>query len=111
LETIVAQRLWNRAAELGQRLAEGLRRSADAAPVAVRQIGALIGAEFSSTEAAQTFVRQALARGVILNWTLNAERVVRLAPPLTMGEEEIDFALKTMAAALEASRAMGKVKG
>lgn len=110
LDVIVAERLWERANKLGQRLSEGLQRLGDAEPVAVRQIGALIGAEFSSAEAAQGFVRQALARGMIINWTLNAERVVRLAPPLTMDDEEINLALKTMAAALEACRVMGKVR-
>lgn len=110
LDVIVAQRLWERANDLGERIAEGLRR-AEMQGIAVRQIGALIGAEFASGEAAQSFVRHSLERGVIVNWTLNAERVVRLAPPLTIGGEDVDFALKMMASALEASRPMGKVKG
>ena len=74
----------------------------------MRAIGALIGIEFGSAGTAQTFVRESLARGVIVNWTLNAERVVRLAPPLNMGEAEVNFGLQMMAEALEASRAIGK---
>jgi 4-aminobutyrate aminotransferase-like enzyme len=53
-------------------------------------------------------VRESLARGVIINWTLNAERVVRLAPPLNMGAADVNFGLQMMAEALEASRAIGK---
>jgi acetylornithine/N-succinyldiaminopimelate aminotransferase len=111
LNVVVAERLWEKASALGERLGEGLRRLAGAEIAAVRAIGALIGVEFSSAAAAQAFVRQALARGVIINWTLNAERVVRLAPPLGMGDAEVDFALEAMAGALEASRAIGKARG
>lgn len=108
LDVIVAGRLWERANELGERLREGLLQLAHPAISTVRQIGALVGVEFSSATAAQSFVDHALAHGVIVNWTLNAERVVRMAPPLTMGEEEVNFAIKMMAAALEACRAMGE---
>jgi len=108
LEVIVNERLWERASVLGEELAQGLRRLAGAEVAAVRAIGALIGIEFGSSESAQTFVRESLARGVVVNWTLNAERVVRLAPPLNMGAAEADFGLQTMAAALEANRTIGK---
>jgi 4-aminobutyrate aminotransferase-like enzyme len=50
-------------------------------------------------------------RGVIINWTLNSDRVVRLAPPLNMGAGEVEFGLQMMAEALEASRAIGKPIG
>jgi putrescine aminotransferase len=74
----------------------------------VRAIGALIGLEFESSGKAQTFVRESLARGVVINWTLNSERVVRLAPPLNMRAAEVDFGLQMMAEALDASRAIGE---
>jgi 4-aminobutyrate aminotransferase-like enzyme len=54
---------------------------------------------------AHRFVAHTLANGVVINWTLNAERVVRLAPPLTVAPEEIDFALEAMRRALDAVRA------
>lgn len=108
LEVIVGERLWERANTLGEELANGVRRFAGAEVAAVRVIGALIGIEFRSAGTAQAFVREALVRGVIINWTLNAERVVRLAPPLNMGGAEVDFGLQIMAEALEASRAIGK---
>ncbi len=106
LDTIVSGRLWERAEALGQKLAEGLREVGRADIMAVRAIGGLVGIEFASPRVAAAFAREALARGVIVNWTLNAERVVRLAPPLTMEAEEADFALHAMKKALEACRAM-----
>jgi acetylornithine/N-succinyldiaminopimelate aminotransferase len=108
LEVIVNERLWERANTLGEEMAQGLRRIASAEIPAVRFIGALIGIEFVNPGTARTFVRESLARGVIINWTLNAERVVRLAPPLNMGAPDVNFGLQMMAEALEASRAIGK---
>jgi acetylornithine/N-succinyldiaminopimelate aminotransferase len=111
LEVIVSERLWERANALGEELARGMRRIAGAQVAAVRAIGALIGIEFGNAGTAQAFVRESLARGVIINWTLNSDRVVRLAPPLNMGGAEVEFGLQMMAEALEASRAIGKPIG
>jgi acetylornithine/succinyldiaminopimelate/putrescine aminotransferase len=107
LEVIVDERMWEQANALGEKLVQGLRGFVGAEVAAVRVIGALIGLEFKSSETAQTFVSESLARGVIINWTLNAERVVRLAPPLNMGPAEMDFGLQMMAQALDASRVIG----
>jgi 4-aminobutyrate aminotransferase-like enzyme len=70
---------------------------------AVRGLGLLVGIEFRDGESARRFVTATIARGVIINWTLNAEKVVRLAPPLTIATDEIDFALDAMQAALNAT--------
>jgi len=65
------------------------------------QIGAI---EFAEASMTRQFVTETLSRGVVVNWTLNADRVVRLAPPLTIAEDEIDFAVTTMEEALTAAR-------
>ena len=72
--------------------------------MAVRGLGLLVGIEFAESAPAHRFVAETIARGVIVNWTLNADRVVRLAPPLTIGAAEIEFGLEAMHAALEAVR-------
>jgi len=41
---------------------------------------------------------------VVLNWTLNADNVVRLAPVLTIAPDEVDFALSAMGKALDEIR-------
>jgi acetylornithine/succinyldiaminopimelate/putrescine aminotransferase len=96
LRTIVEGRLWERADRLGalmrRRLAEVLRPE----PVDIRGAGLLIGIEFPAASFTRQFVAETIARGVIVNWTLNADHVVRLAPPLTISEEEIDFAVTAM---------------
>jgi acetylornithine/N-succinyldiaminopimelate aminotransferase len=100
LEVIVEQRLWERARAIGDYLASGLRRLAGEEIREVRGIGLLIGIEFAEATLARRFVAEAIARGVVVNWTLNADRVVRLAPPLTITADEAEFALQAFEAAL-----------
>jgi acetylornithine/N-succinyldiaminopimelate aminotransferase len=67
---------------------------------AVRGLGLLLGLEFDDAAACARFAKNALARGVILNWTLHRDTVVRLAPPLVLSEAEAEQALAVIAAAL-----------
>jgi len=100
LEAIVNERLPERATEAGAIMLKRLGGLAGREIVAVRGIGLLLGLEFASASSAHRFVAETIARGVVINWTLNAERVVRLAPPLTIAESEMDFALDAMMQAL-----------
>ncbi len=103
LEVLASERLWERAARLGALFCEGFRDLAGAEVVRIRNLGLLIGLEFPTADLARAFVAESIARGVVVNWTLNAERVVRLAPPLTLQPNELDFALKAMDNALAAA--------
>jgi len=103
LTLIVEERLYDRARTIGDYLMRRLRESHLEGIREVRGLGLLIGVEFASPEKARTFVHGCIARGVIVNWTLNADRVVRLAPPLTLSQDEADFALSVMATAATAS--------
>ena len=67
----------------------------------MRGIGLLIGIEFHDAQIAHRFVAATIANGVVINWTLNADKVVRLAPPLNIQTGEVDFALDAMRRALE----------
>lgn len=104
LEVIVGGRLWETAERAGAQLRAGLSQFGGGEIVAVRGLGALVGIEFGEVAFAHRFVAETVARGVIVNWTLNADRVVRLAPPLTIRADEIVFGLNAMRAALEAVR-------
>jgi acetylornithine/N-succinyldiaminopimelate aminotransferase len=103
LRTIVDQRLWERAERMGALIRERLVDLIGREVAAIRGIGLLIGIEFATASSARHFVAESLARGVVINWTLNADRVVRLAPPLTISESEIDFAMDAMREALAAA--------
>jgi acetylornithine/succinyldiaminopimelate/putrescine aminotransferase len=104
LETIVEQRLWERAETMGALLRQRLVDLLGSEVVDIRGAGLLIGIEFAESLMAHQFVAETLSRGVVVNWTLNAGHVVRLAPPLTIAEDEIDFAVAAMKEALTAIR-------
>ena len=105
LEVIIDGRLWETADSAGAQLHTGLSESGGTEIVAVRRLGALVVIEFKTASWAHRFVAETIARGVIVNWTLNADRVVRLAPPLTIKADEIASGLNAMRDALEAIRA------
>ena len=104
LDVIVKEQLSARAAEVGDHLRQQIAALAAPEIAAVRGIGLLIGIEFHDADFAHRFVAHTIARGVIINWTLNADRVVRLAPPLAIVRSEIDFAMAAMRDALTAAR-------
>ncbi|MGA2409266.1 MAG: aspartate aminotransferase family protein [Candidatus Binataceae bacterium] len=102
LEVIVRDKLSERAQKVGARMRAGLEGLPGRAIVAIRGIGMLAGIEFAEADTAHHFVAETIASGVVINWTLNADRVVRLAPPLTLADDEWDFALAVMTEALQA---------
>ena len=73
--------------------------------VEVRGLGMLIGLEFESPGACACFVEGCRAREVLLGWTLHEDRVVRLAPPLILSEEESEEAVRRLAEALHGGAA------
>src|SRR5207245_3974393 len=96
LEVMVEHRLAERAARIGAIMMDRLAQLDSSAITAIRGLGLLLGIEFTDAAAARRFVAETIARGVVVNGTLNADRVVRLAPPLTIEDEEIDFAISAM---------------
>ncbi|HLW69363.1 MAG TPA: aspartate aminotransferase family protein [Candidatus Binataceae bacterium] len=106
LDVIVRERLWERAAIVGAQFVEDLRLRLTRSVTEIRGIGLLIGIEFDDSTLARRFVAESLGRGVVINWTLNADHVVRLAPPLTIAAAEMDFAVSAMERALDAANGL-----
>jgi acetylornithine/succinyldiaminopimelate/putrescine aminotransferase len=101
LEVLLREDLPARAATLGRTLRERLGALAGRGGLAeVRGLGLLLGLEFTDAAATARFARRALERGLILNWTLHRDTVVRLAPPLVLSDTETERALAAMAEAL-----------
>lgn len=100
LEVAARDRLPERAARVGAHWRERLATLRGARLVDVRGRGLLIGLELARPEDTAAFCRAAWARGLILNWTLHRDTVVRLAPPLTIGDDDSERALAAIAAAL-----------
>lgn len=100
LEVAIRERLPERAAAVGRRWRERLQALRGPLLVDVRGRGLLLGLELADPRHAAAFCRAAFARGLILNWTLHRDTVVRLAPPLTISDEDGERALTGIAAAL-----------
>ena len=101
LEVLVRERLAERAAVLGATMLEQLGALVGRGGLrAVRGRGLLIGLELERADACARFARRALGRGLILNWTLHDDTVVRLAPPLTLEDGEARRAIDEIARAL-----------
>jgi acetylornithine/N-succinyldiaminopimelate aminotransferase len=98
LNEIVDRDLPTRAARIGDRLRCGLEALAARHRVirAVRGAGMLLALELASPAATRRFAAACLARGLIVNWTLHRDTVIRLAPPLTLTSGELTHALAVM---------------
>jgi acetylornithine/succinyldiaminopimelate/putrescine aminotransferase len=103
LEVLLRDRLAERAAALGERFLGELRTMLGRGGLgAVRGLGLLVGLEFDDAAACARFARRAWEQGLILNWTLHRDTVVRLAPPLVLSDDEASRAMRGVAAALAA---------
>jgi acetylornithine/N-succinyldiaminopimelate aminotransferase len=92
-----------RADALGRAWLERLRRRMGTSLRDVRGRGLLLALELDSPERTQAFCAAALQRGLILNWTLHRDTVVRLAPPLVLSAADSEMALTALEAALDAA--------
>jgi len=106
LEETTVRDLPGRAAATGARFLRGLEELATRhdAIRAVRGAGMLLAIELASPSLTRRFAAACLARGVIVNWTLHRDTVVRLAPPLTLTRAETTHALDVMDAVLKTLR-------
>jgi putrescine aminotransferase len=59
--------------------------------VEVRGAGLLIGLDFPATGLAGEFFGELLQRHVLASHSLNADRVVRLTPPVTLSAQDVDW--------------------
>jgi acetylornithine/N-succinyldiaminopimelate aminotransferase len=100
LDVLLRERLPERAAQQGADWLTELRALRGGGLRAVRGLGMLLALDFDSPEATQRFVTRCFDLGVILNWTLHRDTVVRLVPPLTIRDDEIERATRVMAEAL-----------
>lgn len=101
LEVLERDRLPARAADVGAELRARLEALVEPGRLAgVRGIGLLLGLELPSPEHTRRFVRQCLERRLLLGWTLHDDTIVRLAPPLTISDEDLDEAVAVIATTL-----------
>ncbi|MEX0779871.1 MAG: aspartate aminotransferase family protein [Balneolales bacterium] len=64
--------------------------------VEVRGKGAMLGLQLQSVEQTQQVVDQCFEKGILLGWTLHSTTLIRLAPPLTIGNDLLVDVLETI---------------
>ncbi len=90
-----------RARVRGEQLLRGAQRIAAEFPAVVREargLGLLVGVELTNEGYGGWIIPEMLKHGVTAAWTLNAQRVIRLEPPLIVSEAEVDRALEALRA-------------
>ena len=67
----------------------------------IRRIGLFFAIDFESEEQVQSIVKKAMKAGVISFWFLSCPSSLRIAPPLTISEDEIKVACDILLAAID----------
>ena len=101
LDVLEEEDLAQRARTRGAQLLQGAREIAGEFPAVVREargLGLLVGVELTNEGYGGWIIPEMLKRGVTAAWTLNAQRVIRLEPPLIVSADEIDAALAALRA-------------
>ncbi|MEX2241662.1 MAG: aspartate aminotransferase family protein [Burkholderiales bacterium] len=100
LEVVESEDLLARATRLGERALARLREMRHPAVADVRGIGLLLGIELNDAALAEEVMYRCLSQG--LSFKVGQGRVLVLAPPLIIREEELDRALDIVEAAIAA---------
>jgi 4-aminobutyrate aminotransferase-like enzyme len=95
-------RIQARAARVGARIKSGLEELAARHPVItdVRGEGLFLGAELETAEAATAAVERARHNGVLLSTDGPRRNVIKLKPPLVIGDDDAERFLDALDAAL-----------
>jgi putrescine aminotransferase len=94
INVLIEERLPQRAAKMGARMLDGIRRGVAGhqdVVVDVRGKGLLMALEFADNETGFEFGKLMLDRGVLVSGTLVNARTIRIEPPLTITEEQADY--------------------
>jgi acetylornithine/succinyldiaminopimelate/putrescine aminotransferase len=102
LRVLEQEGLTQRSAELGEAWCRELRDALGNRVRDVRGKGFLIGIEFPNAEATRRFTARCLELGLIVNWTLHCDTVVRLLPPLCIEPQQLEEATRRMRQAVTA---------
>ena len=86
LETILEDKLMENAAKVGKHLLE----QSDFGKA--RGLGLMIGVDVETEEKAESILKEARSRGVLVNVT--AQSIIRMLPPLILTKREADFAVE-----------------
>lgn len=110
LDVLESEGLVENAAARGEQLRAGLAAMAREYPEEVREVrgrGLMVGLELASAHHAARVFADALEAGLVLSTCGPHDNVVRIAPPLILTPEQVEWMLSVFAGALAASERHG----
>lgn len=107
VEVLANERVPELAARLGDRLLGELREAlapamSEGIVSDIRGVGLLIGLEFAEPGLTGDFEMELVSRRVVPNHCLNQHAVVRLTPPATLSDAEVEWLVEAVAASAQA---------
>jgi putrescine aminotransferase len=105
INVLIEERLPERAARMGERMLAAMRRAVAGhgdLVADVRGMGLLMALEFRTHAIGFDFGKRMLDRGVLVSGTLVNARTIRIEPPLTIAEEQLDYVCQALADTLAA---------
>lgn len=109
LEVIEEDKLVQRSAEQGSYFIAGLQKLQASYPDVIKEVrgkGLMIGIELTKEGIGGLMMSELVNNGVLVAYTLNNPKVIRIEPPLIIGREQIDIVLKVVADAIEKAQEM-----
>ncbi|MDR1702723.1 MAG: aminotransferase class III-fold pyridoxal phosphate-dependent enzyme [Sporomusaceae bacterium] len=109
IRAIEEEGLVERAAQMGGYFKAGLEKLGAAYPEVVREVrgqGLMLGVELAKEGIGGLLMSSLIDQGIIVAYTLNNPKVIRLEPPLIITQEQIDFALGAFKKALALAQDM-----
>jgi len=98
LQVLLRDNLAARAKEIEKRIREQLQHPLI---LEIRGRGCMLGLSLSDYETTRMVVEIAFKHHILLGWTLHSNTLIRIAPPLTITDDELDNTLRTLRSALD----------
>lgn len=111
IEVIREENLPQRAKEMGSYLLSRLQELEEDYPEVIFQIrglGLLIGIELTKEGLGGVLLPEMIKQGVLVAYTLNNPKVIRLEPPLNISKKEIDYVLSSLNKALSKAKILAE---
>lgn len=109
IKVIKEEGLVAKAEQSGNYFISKLIELAHAYPEIIKEIrgkGLMIGIELTKEGIGGLILSEMINRGVLIAYTLNNPKVIRIEPPLTIEQQQIDYVVKALAEALEKAQDM-----
>ncbi|MHC1746137.1 MAG: aminotransferase class III-fold pyridoxal phosphate-dependent enzyme [Negativicutes bacterium] len=104
IQVLQEEGLIQKAALTGEKMLDALRRMAEAFPDVVKEVrgkGLMIGVELTKEGIGGFLMSELISEGILVAYTLNNPKVMRIEPPLAINEELVNKVVEAFTRAVE----------